>query len=53
MHWLTYGQHTSTNAYKHIKHVLLLGLNHLPDALHHAAAGAAQNMDLAKTISGP
>ena len=48
VHWLTYGRHTATNAYRHVKHILLLGLNHMSDALHYAAAGAAEGMDLVK-----
>ena len=32
VHWLTYGQHTSTNAYRDVKYVMLLGLHYTSDA---------------------
>jgi hypothetical protein len=44
--YLTYGNHTATNAYKNVKHVLLLGLNYLPKAAGHAASGAALDLNL-------
>jgi hypothetical protein len=46
VHFLTYGKHTATNAFKDCRHVLLLGLNFLPRAAGHAASGAALNLDL-------
>ena len=44
--YLAYGHHTATNAYKHVRHVLLLGLNFIPKAAGHAASGAALDFDL-------
>jgi hypothetical protein len=44
--WLDYGSHTSTNAYKAVEHVALLGLNFISDAVNFAATGAAQGADL-------
>jgi hypothetical protein len=46
VHHLTYGQHTATNAYKHVRRVILMGLNFLPRPAGHAAAGAALDLDL-------
>ncbi|MBV8853594.1 MAG: hypothetical protein JOY91_09345, partial [Sinobacteraceae bacterium] len=46
VHWLTYGNHTATNLFKHVKHVFLLGLNFQPRALSHAASGAALDLNL-------
>jgi hypothetical protein len=46
VHYLTYGNHTASNEFKHIKHVLLLGLNFLPWNVGHATAGAALKMNL-------
>ena len=44
--YLDYGKHTSTNAYRNVRHVMLLGLNFLPRAASHAASGAALDYDL-------
>jgi hypothetical protein len=38
---LSWGRHTATNAYKHVRHVVLMGLNFLPMAASYAASGAA------------
>ena len=46
VHYLTYGRHTATNAFKHCKRVLLMGLNFLPKATGYAACGAALDLDL-------
>ncbi len=46
LHYLTYGRHTATNAFKHCKRVLLMGLNFLPKATGYAACGAALDLDL-------
>jgi hypothetical protein len=46
VHYLTYGRHTATNALKHCKRVLLMGLNFLPKATGYAACGAALDLNL-------
>jgi hypothetical protein len=46
LRWLTWGRHTATNNHKHVRHVLLLGLNFVPRAAGHATSGAALNLDL-------
>jgi hypothetical protein len=46
VHHLTWGRHTATNDYKHVRHVLLMGLNFLPRPAGYAAAGAALDLDL-------
>src|SRR5690242_12643732 len=46
VHYLPYGRHTATNAYKHCRRVFLLGLNFIPKAAGHAASGAALDLDL-------
>jgi hypothetical protein len=43
VHHVTYGHHTATNAYKHVRHVLLMGLNFVPRAATYATSGAALN----------
>ena len=43
---LTYGQHTSTNVYRDIRHVVLMGLNYTSDAVNVATTAAAQDLDL-------
>jgi len=45
-HYLPYGQHTATNAYKHCRRVFMLGLNFIPKGAGHAASGAALDLDL-------
>ena len=44
VHYLSYGQHTATNAFKGCKRVLLMGLNFLPRPVSMAASGAALDM---------
>lgn len=39
----TYGSHTATNDHKHVRHVLLMGLNFVPPAATYATSGAALN----------
>ena len=46
VHFLAYGQHTATNAFKNCTRVLLMGLNFLPQAAGLAASGAALDLDL-------
>ena len=46
VHFLAYGQHTATNAFKSCQRVLLMGLNFLPQATGLAASGAALDLDL-------
>jgi hypothetical protein len=48
VHYVAYGRHTATNAFKHVRHVILMGLNFIPKAAGHAASGAALNLDLIK-----
>lgn len=40
---VTYGRHTATNDHKHVRHVLLMGLNFVPRAATYATSGAALN----------
>jgi hypothetical protein len=44
--YLAYGRHTATNDYKHVRHVLLMGLNFIPKAASYAASGAALDLNL-------
>jgi hypothetical protein len=46
VHHVTWGRHTASNDYKHVRHTMLMGLNFLPRATNHAEAGAACNVDL-------
>ncbi len=46
VYYLPYGQHTATNAFKHCKRVMLMGLNFIPKAAGLAASGAALDLDL-------
>lgn len=46
VHYLSYGQHTATNDFKHCKRIILLGLDFKPRAAGHATSGAAQNLNL-------
>jgi len=46
LRYLTYGNHTATNDHKHVRRVVLLGLNFIPKAASHAASGASLNLDL-------
>ncbi len=51
--WLHYGQHTSTNAYREAKHVVLMGLHYTPHALHVATTAAADGIDLLRHTPTP
>jgi hypothetical protein len=44
--YLNWGRHTATNDYTNHRHVILMGLNHLPRLASHAAAGAARGMKM-------
>jgi hypothetical protein len=44
--FLTYGHHTATNDHKHVRHVVLMGLNFTPRAAGHASSGAALDLNL-------
>jgi hypothetical protein len=48
--WLHYGQHTSTNAHRETKHVVLMGLHYTPHALHVATTAAAEELDLLRHV---
>lgn len=41
VHHLSWGRHTASNEFKRVQRVVLLGLNFLPNAAHHAASAAA------------
>jgi hypothetical protein len=49
IHHLTYGQHTATNEFKNVRHVMLMGLNFLPRVASHAATGAALDKPMRTT----
>ena len=48
VHHITWGQHTASNDFKHVRHIILMGLNFLPRPASYASAGAALDMDLTK-----
>jgi hypothetical protein len=50
--YLPYGQHTATNAFQGVRHVLLLGLNFIPKAAGHAASGAALDLNTPGVTEG-